>query len=35
MINPETDLMSVCPNCDAMLHKTKSAMTIETLKSNL
>lgn len=34
-VNPETDLMPVCPNCHAMLHKTKPAMTIETLKAKL
>lgn len=34
-VNPETDLMPICPNCHAMLHKTKPAMTIESLKSKL
>lgn len=33
-VNPETDLIPVCPNCHAMLHKTENglAMTVERLK---
>lgn len=33
-VNPETDLIPVCPNCHAMLHKTENGlpMTIERLK---
>lgn len=34
-VNPETDLVPVCPNCHAMLHKTKPAMAIEALKAKL
>jgi len=31
-INPEEDLRPVCPNCHAMLHKSKPAYQIEELK---
>lgn len=33
-VNPETDLIPVCPNCHAMLHKTENGlpMTVERLK---
>jgi 5-methylcytosine-specific restriction protein A len=31
-INPKTDLIPVCPNCHAMLHKRKPAYTINELK---
>ncbi|MEG6546794.1 HNH endonuclease [Acinetobacter bereziniae] len=33
-VNPETDLIPVCPNCHAMLHKTEKGipMTVERLK---
>ena len=31
-VNPITDLVPVCPNCHAMLHKVKPAHTIENLK---
>lgn len=33
-VNPETDLMPVCPNCHAMLHRQESGipMTVERLK---
>jgi len=32
-INPETDLIPVCPNCHAMLHRSKPTLSIETLKN--
>ena len=31
-VNPKTDLIPVCPNCHAMLHKKKPAYSIEELK---
>lgn len=31
-VNPETDLIPVCPNCHAMLHRSKNGITIEELK---
>lgn len=31
-INPIADLIPVCPNCHAMLHKNKPAYTVEELK---
>ena len=31
-VNPKTDLIPVCPNCHAMLHKKKPAFSIEELK---
>ena len=33
-VNPETDLMPVCPNCHAMLHRQENGipMTVERLK---
>jgi 5-methylcytosine-specific restriction protein A len=31
-VNPVTDLIPVCPNCHAMLHKRKPAYSIEELK---
>ena len=31
-IDPRTDLIPVCPNCHAMLHKTKPALSPEQLK---
>ena len=33
-VNPETDLIPVCPNCHAMLHKTEKGipMTVDRLK---
>jgi len=34
-VNPETDLVPVCPNCHAMLHKTKPAMSVDALKEIL
>ncbi|MBI3582665.1 MAG: HNH endonuclease [Nitrospinae bacterium] len=32
VVNPETDLMPVCPNCHAMLHRPKEAISIESLR---
>lgn len=32
VINPKTDLIPVCPNCHAMLHKTTPPLKIEVLK---
>lgn len=32
-VNPKTDLVPVCPNCHAMLHKKKPAFTISELKN--
>ncbi len=32
LVNPETDLMPVCPNCHAMLHRPKETLSIETLR---
>ncbi|WP_206431606.1 HNH endonuclease [Deinococcus psychrotolerans] len=31
-VNPETDLMPVCPNCHAMLHRTQPPLTTEQLR---
>lgn len=31
-VNPETDLVPVCPNCHAMLHRSNNPPTIEQLK---
>jgi 5-methylcytosine-specific restriction protein A len=33
VVNPVKDLKPVCPNCHAMLHKTKPAMPVEKLKA--
>jgi len=35
VVDPIKDLKPVCPNCHAMLHKTKPAMAIEKLKELL
>ena len=32
-LNPTEDLVPVCPNCHAMLHRTKPALTIEELRN--
>ncbi len=32
-VNPETDLIPVCPNCHVMLHRFQDDMTIEALKA--
>ncbi|AEX21304.1 HNH endonuclease [Vibrio sp. EJY3] len=34
-LNPEEDLRPVCPNCHAMLHREKPALSIEQLKERL
>ncbi|GHC65141.1 HNH endonuclease [Ulvibacter litoralis] len=34
-VNPITDLIPVCPNCHAMLHKQKPAYSVEELKSTI
>lgn len=34
-INPQRDLRPVCPNCHAMLHRQRPALTIEQLKRRL
>ena len=34
-VNPAKDLIPVCPNCHAMLHREKPALTIEKLKRRL
>ena len=31
-VNPETDLVPVCPNCHAMLHRKEYVISIESLK---
>lgn len=33
VVNPETDLIPVCPNCHAMIHKKNPPYTVEELKS--
>ncbi len=33
IVNPINDLKPVCPNCHAMLHKTKPAMSVDRLKA--
>jgi len=33
LVNPETDLIPVCPNCHAMLHRPKEVVKIEALKA--
>ncbi len=34
-VDPKTDLVPVCPNCHAMLHRNKQVLTIEELKKYL
>ena len=34
-VNAITDLIPVCPNCHAIIHRTKQALTIEALKEQL
>ena len=34
-VDPIADLRPVCPNCHAMLHRTRPAVTIEALKKIL
>jgi len=31
-VNPKTDLVPICPNCHAMIHSTRPALTVEELK---
>jgi 5-methylcytosine-specific restriction protein A len=35
MVNPITDLIPLCPNCHAMIHRRNPAISIEELKSML
>lgn len=35
ILNPEADLRPVCPNCHAMLHRQRPALSIEELRSRL
>jgi len=35
MVNPEKDLVPVCPNCHAMLHRTTPAMSVNQLKEKI
>ncbi|WP_071563985.1 HNH endonuclease [Bathymodiolus thermophilus thioautotrophic gill symbiont] len=32
LVSPEKDLIPVCPNCHAMLHRKKNAISIDSLK---
>lgn len=34
-LNPKTDLIPVCPNCHAMIHRTEPALTVEQLREHL
>ncbi len=34
-VNPQTDLVPICPNCHAMIHRSKRPLTISRLKSRL
>ena len=34
-VNPGTDLVPVCPNCHAMLHRTTPPLTVEALRARL
>lgn len=35
VVDPEKDLRPVCPNCDAMLHRQRPALSIAALKRRL
>lgn len=35
ILNPEADLRPVCPNCHAMLHRTRPALSIEALQAQM
>lgn len=35
ILDPIKDLIPVCPNCHAIIHRTRPAMTVEQLKSHL
>lgn len=34
-IDPVTDLIPVCPNCHAMIHRTEPLLTVEQLRDHL
>jgi 5-methylcytosine-specific restriction protein A len=34
-LNPITDLIPVCPNCHAIIHRTRPALSVEQLKKHL
>jgi 5-methylcytosine-specific restriction protein A len=34
-LDPINDLVPVCPNCHAIIHKTRPALTVEQLKIHL
>lgn len=34
-LNPIRDLVPICPNCHAMIHKTQPALTVEELRKHL
>jgi len=34
-VNPQTDLVPICPNCHAMIHRSKRPITISQLKTRL
>jgi len=34
-LNPETDLVPVCPNCHAMLHTSEPPLSVDELKAQL
>jgi 5-methylcytosine-specific restriction protein A len=34
-VNPETDLVPICPNCHAMIHSTRPALNIEELQQHM
>lgn len=34
-VNPKTDLVPICPNCHAMIHSTRPALTVEELKKQI
>ena len=35
VVNPSTDLVPVCPNCHAMLHKENPPLSVDALKDVL
>ena len=34
-VNPKTDLVPICPNCHAMIHSTRPALTVSELKKQI
>ena len=34
-VDPKNDLVPVCPNCHAMIHRTEPALTIDALKKQI